>query len=452
MNIVIAGLGEVGHHVAHTLSMEGHHLTVIDNQQSAIERAEEALDALTLLGQADSPQVLKQAGVADAGLFVALTAEGSTNLLAALHAKRLGAQQTVARVSDSHFFESEQGVYQDYMGIDLVVNEKYVVASELERLVRAHAASAIEAFAHQKIEMLQLDVNEDGPGVNKPLGDINVPDGAKITAILRRDTLLVPNLTDMIQIGDAVVVVAKTSAVSEVERLFARERHHSESRAFIIGGGAIGLSLAKRLEREGTDVVVVEQDEERCQELSVALTDAQVLHGDGTNVHMLEEAGIASADVMCAVSGLDEVNLMAGLLAKDLGVRRRIILVRRTDYVEICKRLGLEHSLSPRLLVGREILNQLHNDDLVRDVGVLSNLGRVMEILVGLNSPVVGRQIQDIGLPRSAVPCLIISHGDITVPSADTVLNTGDRLLLFAPQDALKKVSKVFRVKLGAPQ
>ena len=425
MNIVIAGLGEVGRHVAHTLSKDGHHLTVIDWDHAAIEHAESQFDALTLEGRADAPMVLKNAGVANAGLFVALTGDGAVNLLAALHAKRLGAKTTVARVSDSHFFDSEQGVYVDYMGIDLVVNEKYVVAGELQRLVRAQTASAVEVFAHHKIEMLQIEVDEDGPGVNKALGDLELPEGVTIAAIQRRDTLLIPNLTDMIQVGDAIVVVAKISAVSAVESLFARKRQQRVRRAFIIGGGGIGSSLARRLEAEGTEVVIVEQDKDRCDELSVELKHAQVLHGDGTDVHMLEEAGIASANVMCAVSGRDEVNLMAGLLAKDMGIRRRIVLVRRTDYVQICERLGLENSMSPRLLVGREILRQLHDDDLVHDIGVLSGTGRVMEILIDQNSPVNGREIRDIGLPRRAVPCLFISHGQIEVPTTETLLEYG---------------------------
>jgi len=450
MNIVIAGLGEVGRHVAHTLSLDGHHLTVIDSDHAAIEHAEGNYDALTIEGRADAPLVLKEAGVADAGLFVALTADGSVNLLAALHAKRLGAKTTVARVSDSHFFDNEQGVYVDYMGIDLVVNQKYVVAGELKRLVRAQTASAIENFAHQKIEMLQLEIDEDGPGVNKPLGDLELPEGVKIAAIERRDTLLIPNQTDMIQVGDAVVVIAKTSAVPAVERLFSREHHRRGQRAFIIGGGGIGGSLAKRLEMERVDVVIVEQDKSRCDELSVELEHAQVLHGDGTDVHMLEEAGIASANVMCAVSGRDEVNLMAGLLAKDLGIRRRIVLVRRTDYVQICTRLGLENSMSPRLLVGREILKQLHSDDLVHDVGVLSQQGRVMELLLGLDSPACEREIRDLGLPRRVVPCLLISSGRVVVPQAETTLRPGDRLMLFSPEEDLKSVAKTFKIKIGS--
>lgn len=447
MNIVIAGAGEVGLHVARVLAQEGHDLTIVDLSPEAIERAEDNVDALTLRGNADSPAVLREARTEMADLFIALTQSGAVNLIAGLQAREIGARRVVARVSEQHYFEDSHGLYPGYMGLDLVVNEEALVAKELRRLVRARTATVIEGFADHHIEMVQLPIDDPGPGVDKTLDDIALPAGVRLAGILRRDTLLVPNAADMVHVGDDVVCVGPTHAIPATERVFSRERRRFNKRTVIVGGGGIGYELARALDREGTEVVIVERRQERCEFLSHELRHAQVVRGDGTDLHLLEEYGAARADVFCAVSQLDEVNLMAALLARDLGVERCITLVHKPDYVTVCRHLGLHHTVSPRLLVAREIIRSLRHGHVVHSATALSEKAVVLEVQLLARARATGQRVRDLTLPRGVVLCAHVARegGGVTTPAPDTVLAEGDHLVIFARVEAQSALDKLFR-------
>lgn len=449
MNIVIAGVGEVGLHVARVLAQDGHHLTVLDSDPAAIERAEETVDALTLRGQADCPVTLREARVAEADLFAALTARGSVNLIACMMAREVGAKRVVARVREQHYFEDYHGVYPGYMGLDLVVNEQAVVARELLRLARAHTASAVETFADHHIELVELPVDEEGAGVNTPIGEINLPEGVLICGLRRRDTVLIPNAGDMVHVGDQIVLVGPTRHMHAAERLFARERRRYNRRTMLVGGGGVGSQVAHALEQEGTEVILIERQKERARALANQLVGAQVLHGDGTDLHLLEENGADRCDVFCAVSGLDEVNLMAALLARDLGCRRCITLVHKPDYVTVCKHLGLENTVSPRLLVAREIIRQLRSGHLLHSALVLGGEALVKEVQVLPGARITGSKLRDLTMPRGAILCAHVSRDNVVLPSPEALLEPGDRLIIFAKQSAVGALDKLMKRPLA---
>jgi len=448
MNVVIAGVGDIGFHVAQALSADGHQVTIIDNDPAAIARAEEELDALTLVGPADSPAVLAEAQVQNADLFAGLSGVGPVNLIACLRAKELGAGRTMARVREPHYFEDQRGLYPEYMGLDLVVNDQLVVAAEFRRLVRAHGATAVKSLAQHFVEVIEAPIDEEGPGVNKPIGELGLPDGACLAAIRRRDTVLIPHSADMVQVGDVLVAVGRPAAIRNVEKLFTPAKNRSNRRVFIVGGGGVGTALATALIHHGAQVALIERDADRCEVLSQQLEGAEILHGDGTDVHLLEDSGAAAADVFCAVSGLDEVNLMSALLARDLGSRRCITLINKPDYVHVCRRLGLEINVSPRLLVSRELIRQLREGALQDAVDVLDGQGVVLELLVENESKVLNQAVGDVPLPRGATICSVVSAGRVESPQDERVLQEGDRLIVFTQADVRNNVERLFRRSL----
>ncbi len=445
MNVVIAGLGEIGLHVARALSKDGHQVTVIDTDPAAIGRAEEELDAMTLLGPADSPATLAEAQVQNADLFAGLSGNGPVNIIACLRAKELGAGRTIARVREAHYFEDQRGLYPGYMGLDLVVNDQLVVAAEFRRLVRAHGATAVNALAQHFVEVVEAPIDEDGAGVNKPIGELGLPAGARLAAIRRRDTVLIPHSADMVQVGDELVAVGRPIAIRNVEKLFSPSEHRTHRRIFVVGGGGVGTALATALVSHGAQVVIIERDAAKCEVLSQQLEGAEILHGDGTDVHLLEESGAATADVFCAVSGLDEVNLMSALLARDLGARRCITLVNKPDYVDVCRRLGLEINVSPRLLVSRELIKRLREGALLDVVDVLGGKGSVLEFQLESGSKFVEQAVGDLPLPRGAILCAVVSGGRVDTPNDEQTLKQGDRLIVFAQSDVRNSVERLFR-------
>ncbi|MEO1269909.1 MAG: Trk system potassium transporter TrkA, partial [Myxococcota bacterium] len=326
MKIVIVGMGEVGKHIAKVLLDETHDVVIIDQDEGALNSAEERFDAMILQGHGGSIATLREAGIDSCDLFIAVTNNDEVNMISAIRAKQLGAKQTIARVSNEVYFDDERGLHRSTFGhIDLVINPKVLVAIEIHKLVRTAAAVAVEDFADNRIEMVQLPVDESSTTLNRPLRDLSLPNNTLIAAIERSGELIVPSGADKLLPGDEVLCVGRVEQIPQVERLFNRERKRFVHKVFIVGGSEIGEHLARTLDADGVHVVLVEQDRERCYELADQLGDnVTVLNGDGTNMTLLEEERIDRADVFIAASAHDEVNLMASLLAKDLGVRRSI--------------------------------------------------------------------------------------------------------------------------------
>ncbi len=445
MNIVIIGMGEVGSHVAGVLIDEGHNVTIVDNNPSALKRAEELFDAATVLGHAGNPTILRAAGAAACDLFVAVTDHCELNIDSAFMARQLGANRTVARVMDPAYFEVERGVTADMLGIDIVINPLFQIAAEIRRLVRSRSAVAVQDFADHQIEMVQLPVEMDAPLIGRPLKDVRLPKQTIIAAILRGDDLIVPGGNDSILAGDEVITVGRTANVLEIERQFTRRKARFGRRAIIVGGGVIAVNVARALEADEFDVVLLERDRDRCRELVAELEQTVVLNADGTNSSLLEEEGVATADVFIAVSDEDEMNLMASLLARDLGAPRCIALVHRPDYAAICERLGIDATLSPRLTVAQQVLKYVREGEVVSVARVMQGRAEFVEFLVTSDSRMADTALRDAQLPRGALVCAVLNAEGAFVPDGSFVIRPDDQVVVFITPDVRGRVEKLFR-------
>ena len=444
MNVVIAGMGEVGRHVAQRLVEEAHDVTVIDADPESVARAEETLDVLSVRGHAGNAGVLRSARVGRADLFIGVTDRGEVNMIACQRAKVLGAKRTVARVQERDYFEDERGVYTDMFGIDLVINPTILLAQEIHKLIRTQGAIAVEDFADNHIEMVQVPIDSDAAPIGRPLRDLRLPAGTLVAGLLRRDELIIPHGGDVILRGDQVLAIGRVEEIPRLEHQLGRDRDRLNRRTFIMGGGDVGLSLALALCAEGTDVVLLERGKERARKLAELLPKATVLNGDGTDVHMLEEEGIERCDVYAAVGEVDEHNLMAAMLAKDLGAHRCITLVNRPDYVNVCRQLGLEATLSPRLVVAREVLRHMPKGQVLTSTPVLGGRGLFLEVLVGEGSRASGKPLRDVQFPRGALLCAGFGKGGAFIPHGDTVLEPEMRVVAFCRPAMLNAVQRLF--------
>jgi len=445
VNIVIVGMGEVGSHVARVLIDEGHNVTLVDRDEDALARAEEQFDARTIVGHGGSPEILRAAGAADADLFVAVTDHCELNLIAAITGRAIGAKRSIARVLTPEYFDSQRGVSSNMLGIDIVINPMFQIAAEIRRLVRSRGAVAVQDFADHQVEMIQLPVEMDAAIVGKPLKDLRLPRESLVVAILRGDDLIVPGGNDSILAGDEVVFVGRTSEIPALEKQISRRRGRRHRRAIIAGGGLVGENVARALEADGFDVVLFEADAERGRELVKHLDRTVVLHADGTNSALLEEEGVATADVFIAVSDRDELNLMASLLAKDLGVRRAIALIHRPDYAHVCERLGIDSTLSPRLTVAQQVLKYVREGEVVSVAQVLEGRAEFVELVVPEDSRVTGKALHEAAFPRGAVACAVLNADGATIPRGDYVFKTGDQVVVFASCEVRPQVERLFR-------
>ncbi len=447
LNIVIVGMGEVGKHIARVLEEEGHGLVLIDKSEASLAVAEEQYDARVLCGHGASPRVLQQAEVHKADLFIAVTDNDEINLLSSLQAKRMGARKVIARVSNQVYFDDHRPIHKNmFESIDVVINPEVLVAVEIHKLVRHSGAVAIEDFANDRIEMVELQVASRCAALHKPLRELDLPANTLIAAIDRDGELIIPSGDDVIRPGDLVMAIGRVEQIPALERHFSQARTRKTPKVFIVGGSELGEHLAWSLSREGVEIFFIEESRARCEELAERLGEGvTVLHGAGTDQHLLEEYGVGTADVFIACSKADELNLMASLLARDMNARRVVTLLHKPDYAVVCARLGIDITLSPRLAAAQQVLTHVRAGQILGVRPMLDGRGEFLEFVAPPQARVVGRPIKDIGFPRGASICAVMSNKGAFVPRGNDVIEPGDRVIVFSTANMREQVEGFFK-------
>ncbi len=449
MDIVIIGMGEVGRFLAATLSFEGHRIRAVDRDAARLERAVEHSDLQTLQGHGAALKTLREAGVASCDLVIAVTDSDEVNMLAALTAKQLGAKQAIARVADRAYYEEEGGFAHDVVGVDLLINPQVLAAMEVHQVVRSFGALEIRNLADNRVEVVDIKVAEKTRFLDKQLRDISMPRGALIAAVVRDGRVLVPHGGDHVQLGDHVWIIGDIDAIPRMESMFGMDPSGRASRVVLVGGGEIGLEVARRLGHDGIDVTIVESRLERCRELAAELKDALVLHGDGTDRNLLIEEEVGEADAFLALTREDEVNVMASLLARGLGTRRSIALIHRGDYLGAARDVGLDVAISPRRSAANHILAHVRSGEVRQVVRVEDGKGEILEITVPDRARVLGRSLMYIDFPRGAIIGCIVREDRVFIPTGTDEMLPGDSVVVFTLPEVRDEVLRLFRRAKG---
>jgi trk system potassium uptake protein len=441
-HIVIAGIGEIGESLAGAFAKAGHEVMLIDRSEQRLSDLQERVDANVCLGHAADREVLRRAGVAEASIFLATTSQDASNLVATTKARELGARQTMALVKEVEFFEDRSGVYRGWLGLDLVLNSKFLLAQELHKLIRVAGASAVEDFAGNQIEMLQFKVERATAATGKPLSAVPLPRESLLVGIRRGGSLIIPRGDDVVQVGDELLAIGRTDLVPQVAKLLGCPAPKGQ-KIILLGGGTVGFVLARGLQEIAYELILIERDRERCEFLARELERTTVVHGDGTEVELLGEEGISACDVFAAVSGDDERNIIAGRLAKALGARRAIAHVSRSGYSDVCRHLGLEVVLSPQQIVTREVMREMMPQATLGVTPVMGGDAEFLEIVASPHSRVAGRALKDAGFPRGSVVCALLEGAQFTFPRGESVIAPGMRAIVFCRLDAREAVERL---------
>ncbi|HJL15753.1 MAG TPA: Trk system potassium transporter TrkA [Sandaracinaceae bacterium LLY-WYZ-13_1] len=447
MHIVIVGMGEVGRHLLGVLESEGHDLVAIDQNPDSIAYVEDHHDVATLIGYGASHDVLDQAQVRKADLVVAVTDHDEVNLIAALAAKQLGAGRVIARAQGNAWTAHQEGVRYGLLGVDVVINPRVLVAQELTRIARSHGAVDVIDLAQDRIELVQLELGAEAKQVGKPLMKLNLPRDTLIAALVREGRLVVPGGADVLMPGDRVYMIGRPDAILQAEDHFTSKRE--ARRVCIVGGGVVGRALARNLAADDTQVLVIEQDRERAEKLSVEVPRATIVHGDGTNRQLLEEEEVGTYDLVCSVTSEDEVNLMAALLAQRIGQGRTAALVHRGDYMPIYKQLGVDIVLTPRAVASDQIIRYCRGGGVQNLTSLEDGQAEVAELRVPRGARVVGVPLRRMGLPRGALLAGIVHEDQVIIPRGDDVVHAGDTVILLLTESSRPIVERMFRARRG---
>ena len=447
MYIVIVGMGEVGRHLVRVMEHEGHDIVAIDASAEAIQAVESHHDVATLTGYGASHDILTSAQVGRADMVVAVTDRDEVNLIAALAARQLGAKRVIARAQGNAWTEHAEGVRYGLLGVDVVINPRVLVAKELARIARSHGAVDVVDLAQDRIELVQLQLTDDARHLGKPLMKLSLPADTLVAALVRDGQLVVPGGADVLMAGDRVYLIGRPEAILTAENYFTSSRE--ARRVCIVGGGVVGAALARSLLADGTDVLVIEQDRDTAEALSIEVPEATIIHGDGTDANLLEEEEVGTYDLVCAVTSQDEVNLMAALLAQRAGAERTAALVLRGDYMPIYQQLGVNIVLTPRAVAADQILRYCRGGGVQSLTSLEGGQAEVAELKVPRGARVIGKPLRHMGLPRGALLAGIVRGEQVIIPRGDDVVHAGDTVILLLTTSAQPTVERMFRARKG---
>ncbi len=445
MYVIVVGCGEVGRYIAEVLLREGHDVVIVDSDSEKLQRMENVLDARTHLGSGSSISVLKAVETERADLFVAVSNNDEVNMIGAALAKRLGCKRVIARFSSQEHIGEARRTYQNLLGIDLIVSPKQLVSQVIVQLIRHPGTVAMEDFARGRIRMIELTIPAGAKYVFKHLKDIPLPPATLVTSIQRGGEVIIPGGDDILTPGDNIFVIGDRESTLKVEKLLGREQMRTR-RVAIIGGGEIAVIVARILERMRVETTIIEKDLDRCTELASELSGTTIINGDGTNLEMLKEVRIDSFDAMVSVSKDDEINLLSGLLGKELGVKRVILLAHKPDYVQLYGSLGIDSTISPRLVTATETIRFIKEEAISRVAILAEGKAEMLESQVDATSPLVGKPLMDIDFPKGAIVGAVLRGEDeVIIPRGDFSLQPGDRVVVFCRSEAMKTVEKMLR-------
>lgn len=440
---VVMGAGEVGFHLARSLSNDGHEVTVIELDPAKQERIEEELDVLVIRGNGSHPPVLKAAGVASCDLFMAVSSSDEANLAAAVIAKGMGAERTVVRVGVAEEVITDRQLYEELFGADLVLSTQLLTTTRVLNEIRGYNTVAVEYLANGKVQLRKIHLDGQSPLTHKPLRDVELPEGSLVVAFFRGDELIIPSGDDTARPGDDALILGKTDVISEAESMLASSPEVLGT-VVIAGCGATGLAVAQALESLDVQVKIIESDRTRARDLASLLPRYEILHGDATDIALLRAERIARAATFVALSGHDESNLMACLLAQELGVPQVLALVQRSESSRLWQRLGLQQVFSPRALAYERIREYIESGYSGHIVSLRRGAAQVVERRLFEASPAAGVTLAEMRPPRGLIVGAVVRRDKVFVPGGADRLESGDLVILFVRAEELDTVRLLF--------
>ena len=356
MRIVIAGMGDVGYHLAKQLSSEEHDIIAIDMDQQRLSYSDSMADILTINGSSTNLSTLKEARVDRADLFVAVTSNEEINVTSAILAKKLGAKKTIARIGNSEYLDENIDINFADIGIDFMIYPEELAAREMVNLILRSAATDVMDFEGGKLSVIGLRLDKDAPVIRKTVVDIAKEFETfdfRIVALHRNFRTIIPKGNDRFLPNDQVFVIAKPEGNSVVLKLAGKEEIKFDN-IMILGGSKIGRRVAELLEGK-MNVKLIESDEDKTLQLADNLSSTLVIKGDGRDIDLLAQEGIIDVDAFVAVTEDAETNIIACLMAKHLGVKKAIALVDKVNYIPLTQTIGLDSLINKKLIAANNI-------------------------------------------------------------------------------------------------
>ena len=448
MKIIIAGAGEVGFHLAKLLSYESQEITLIDCSRDNLSYADNHLDIRVIKGDATSLSVLKEARAANADLIIAVTSSESINITICVLAKQLGANKTIARISNSEFIDENAIVDFSQLGIDELISPESLAASEIELLLNESAFNDTYVFENGALTMLGLNLSRTAPFVGKSVKEAAAifPEihfvpiaiqrfGTQYTVIPRGDTLF--------KEGDQVYFITTTGGVEELYRLSGKIKEPIVD-VMVLGGSNIGRKTAKSLCEHKFNVKLIEKRKTKAFEIADELPQTLVINGDGRNVELLEEENIDEMDAFVAVTGNSETNIMSCLMAKSKGVKKTVALVENMDYFQLSQSIGVDTLINKKLIAANTIFRYIRRGEVLAFTQLNNLNAELLEFEVKEKSKVTGKYVKVLNFPRAAIIGGVIRDEKGLIALGDFKIQPNDKVVVCCLPRSISAVERLF--------
>ena len=443
MKIIIAGAGDVGSYLAHMIANEEQDTYLIDNDGKKLEKITQHNDIFGIKADATDVTVLKEAGIKECDLLIAATSSEKTNLLVCILAKKLGAKRTICRISNFEEISNDLRTFYQEIGIDHIISPVENAAQEIHQLIKHESFLDNYDFEGGKLSIFSIQINKNSPIANNcVLASSEFHNlSFKPLAILRAgETILVQAETIFLE-GDIVYFISSPKGYETIP-LICGQQDFDIKDVMILGASSIGVLTAEKLEKK-YKVILIEQDENKCNEIAVRLKKTLVIHGDGTDVNLLEEQNIQNMDAFIAVTGDSEINIISSLVAKSHGVRKTIAGVENIDYIKLSHTIGIDTLINKKVIAANDILKYIRKGD-VNSIATLNLDAEVIEFTVKEGSKISSKQLKDLALPKMANIAGVVRQGKGFIPFGDFKLEAGDRAIVLTNDETIHIIEKFF--------
>ena len=450
MNAVIVGCGKVGGELARTLVNDGHNVAVIDSSKKSLDNIAEDLDVMTVLGNGTNLELLKEAGVDTADIFIAVSTSDEVNLLSCLIAKQFSKCETIARVRNP-LYSRQTEFFKARLGLSRIINPEYLAATEIFNILQFPALSRLDTFEGTNVVISTMHITSEYKLIGKSLQQIRNEDPnvkALVCAAVRGDEIFIPSGDFVIQEGDDITMVATRNDI----RAFIKAQGVNNTPAekiMIVGGGTIAHYLVEKLLARGRSVRLIEQDEHKCVEFSEKFENCEVIKGDGTDKKFINKHGMMMADAFVPLTGIDEENIVIANYAKTVSKAKIVTKVTRTDMSDLIQVLSLDSVIFPKVICADIIAQYVR----ARSAGAgrtvatlfryLDNRIEIGEYKATADYKYLNVPFSELNLRKNLIVAGIIRGGEFVIPSGGNMIRENDFVIVVTADKDIKSLDDI---------
>ena len=445
MKIIIAGAGNVGTHLAKLLSREKQDIILMDDDEEKLTALSSNFDLLTVTASPSSISGLKEVGVKEADLFIAVTPDESRNMTACMLATNLGAKKTVARIDNYEYLLPKNKEFFQKLGVDSLIYPEMLAAKEIVSSMRMSWVRQWWEFCGGALILIGTKMREKAEILNIPLyelGGPNIP--YHVVAIKRGTETIIPRGDDVIKLHDIVYFTTTRKYIPYIRKIAGKEDYADVRNVMIMGGSRIAVRTAQYVP-DYMQVKIVDKDINRCNRLTELLDDkTMIINGDGRDMDLLIEEGLKNTEAFVALTGNSETNILACLAAKRMGVEKTVAEVENIDYIGMAESLDIGTVINKKMIAASHIYQMMLDAD-VSNVKCLTFANAdVAEFTVPAGAKITKHFIKDLGLPKGTTIGGMIRNGEGVLVTGDTLIQPGDHVVVFCLSMMIKKIEKFF--------